>query len=482
MKKKRREIEYRSLITLILLLVGLSFFTWQSRNIQTWWQQASGQPANVVVDTTAILGPMPQPWRALAQGGEEKEPMLTPVIPEIKQLQPQYIRIDHVFDSYGLISGNKNNGMVYNFSQLDQTVDDILAAGALPFFSLSYMPPTISKDGQVTSPPENWSDWSALVKTFIEHYSGKTNRNLQNVYYEVWNEPDLFGNWKVRDCHPWELNCDSGKDYRLLYLHSVLGVRQAQNVNHFFLGGPATTSFYPAWTEELFKWVETKNLRLDFISWHRYHPEVDQYRQDLESLEVLIEKHPHFLGIKKIISEWGSDPENSANHDSTYDAAHSLAVIRTLMARLDLAFAFEIKDGPDPAGKKYWGRWGLITHQDFDKEKKPRYFAFDYLNKLGPERLSLAGEGTWVKGIAGRNKNSIQILLVNYDPSNRHQETVPLKINNLSPGDYVYKEVFLLGKDRQEKITIGFEGILEKNIYLPTNSLVLISLSLTPLR
>ncbi len=482
MKKKENEIKFRSLIIFVFLLIGLSFFTWQARNIQVWWQQASGQPANIVVDAEAILGPMPQPWLALAQGGEEKEPMLTPVIPEIKQLKPKYIRLDHVFDAYNLVGGGKNGNMTYDFSQLDKTVDDILVAGALPFFSLSYMPPTLSKDGQVTSPPENWSDWSAIIKNFIEHYSGKNNRNLANVYYEVWNEPDLFGNWKISGCRPLDLGCDPGKDYKILYRQSVLGAQQAKNTNPFFIGGSATTSFYPAWVEELFKWVETKNLRLDFISWHRYHPEANQYQHDLESLEGLIEKHPRFLGIKKIISEWGSDPENSSNHDSIYDAAHSLAVIRTLMARLDLAFAFEIKDGPDPAGNKYWGRWGLLTHQNFGQEKKPRYYAFDFLNKLGPERLSLAGEGTWVKGIAGKEKEAIQILLVNYDPNNKHQENVPLKINNLLPGDYYLEEILLLGKETKEKITVGPDGILERNIYLPANSLILINLSSPILR
>jgi beta-xylosidase len=475
--RKKKKVRIRPLIALVLLLIGLSFFTWQTGNIQIWWQQASGQPANIVVDTEAILGPMPQPWRALAQGGEEEEPMLSSVVSEIKQLKPKYIRIDHVFDSYNLVSGSKNGGVTYDFTQLDQTVNDILATGALPFFSLSYMPPAISKDGQVASVPENWSDWSTLVKTFIEHYSGKNNRNLSNVYYEVWNEPDLFGNWKIRGCRLWEFNCDPEKDYRLLYLHSILGARQAQNTNSFHLGGPATTGFYPAWTEGLFKWVETKGLRLDFISWHRYHPDSNQYRQDLEGLERLIEKHPHFLGIEKIISEWGSDPENSINHDTIYDAAHSVAVIRTLMARVDLAFNFEIKDGPDPAGRKYWGRWGLLTHQNFGKEKKPRYFALDYLNQVGQERLSLAGEGTWVKGIAGKDKDSLQVLLVNYDPQASHQETVPIKFINLTPGDYLLQEIFLLGKNLQEKITVGFEGSLERSIYLPANSLVLIKLS-----
>jgi beta-xylosidase len=473
---KKKKIKARSLVGLIFLLISLSLLAWQAKKIQIWWQQASGQPANIVVDTTAILGPMPQPWQALAQGGEEKTAMLSPIIPEIKQLKPKYIRLDHVFDYYNLVSGNKNGGMVYDFTQLDKTVNDILVSGALPFFSLSYMPPAIAKDGLITSIPTHWSDWSAVVKTFIEHYSGKNNRNLSNVYYEVWNEPDLFGNWKVRGCQFWEFTCEPEKDYRTLYYHSVLGAQQAKNVNPFFIGGPATTSFYPAWIEDLFDWVETQNLRLDFISWHRYHLDANLYLQDLVTFEKLIVKHPNFWSVRKVVSEWGSDSQNSPRHDSLFDAAHSLAIIRNLLARVDFAFAFEIKDGPDPEGQKYWGRWGLLTHQNFGKEKKPRFLALEFLNQLGPERLSLSGEGTWVKGIAGKDKTSIQVLLVNYDLQEQHQEMVPVKFINLLPGDYLYQEDFLLGESLEDKLTIGFGGTLEKNVYLSPNSIALIRL------
>jgi beta-xylosidase len=476
---KKKKIKTRSLVGLIFLFFSLFLLAWQAKKIQIWWQQASGQPANIVVDTTAILGPMPLPWQALAQGGEEKTAMLSPIIPEIRQLKPKYIRLDHVFDYYNLVSGNKNGGMVYDFTQLDKTVNDILASGALPFFSLSYMPPTIAKDGQITSVPTHWSDWSAVVKTFIEHYSGKTNRNLSNVYYEVWNEPDLFGNWKVRGCHFWEFTCEPEKDYRTLYYHSVLGAQEAKSVNPFFIGGPATTSFYPAWIENLFDWVETQNLRLDFISWHRYHLDANLYLQDLVTFEKLIVKHPYFWSVGKVVSEWGSDSQNSPRHDSLFDAAYSLAVIRNLLARVDFAFAFEIKDGLDPGGQKYWGRWGLLTHQNFGKEKKPRYLALELLNQLGLERLSLSGEGTWVKGIAGKDKASIQLLLVNYDLQEQHQETIPIKFINLLPGDYLYQKEFLLGESLEERLTIGFGGTLEKNVYLSPNSIVLIRL--TPL-
>ena len=37
---------------------------------------------------------------------------------------------------------------------------------------------------------------ASCTKT-IEHYSGKGERNMSGIYYEVWNEPDLaqFGSW-----------------------------------------------------------------------------------------------------------------------------------------------------------------------------------------------------------------------------------------------------------------------------------------------
>lgn len=474
---KKNRLTLWSFFSLLFLLFSLGVLTYQAQNIQIWWQEATGQPADIVVDSQAILGPLPHPWQAFSQGGEEEQAMIHPVVEEVKYLQPKYIRIDHVFDGYNLVSGNKNGQMNFDFEQLDETVKDILATNALPFFSLSYMPPVIARDGQVTSPPENWSDWSILVKVFIEHYSGKNNFNLNNVYYEVWNEPDLFGGWKIRNCYLWEINCNPEKDYRKLYFHSIAGARQAQNTNSFFIGGPATTGYYPAWIEGLFELSEIENLPLDFISWHRYHLDIQQFLTDLESCQKSIEKYPRFYQVKKIVSEWGSDPGNSPIHDSIFDAAHAVAVTRYLLTRADLAFSFEIKDGPDPENRKYWGRWGILTHQNFGKEKKPRYYAFDYLNRLGSQRLSLSGEGSWVKGIATKENDSLKILLVNYDPQSKHQESFPLTITNLQPGNYTYQENFLLGKEIKTQEIVGDQGIISKNVYLAANTLVLIEIT-----
>lgn len=452
-----------SLLGLTFLLLILPFTLKLAQTVQYYLSEASGIKANIVVDTKAILGPMEKPWQALAQGGEEKRNMLRPVINEIRGLRPRYIRIDHLYDFYDVV-GKTDGNLTYNWEKLDQVVDDILATGALPFFSLSYMPTAISSADSV-SPPANWGDWAAVVKATIEHFSGRKGRNLSGVYYEVWNEPDLFGKWGI------------GKkpDYRLLYAYALRGASQAKNVNPFKIGGPAITAPQENWLIQFLDYVDKNNLRLDFISWHRYARGVETFEKDLKNLESWLWQNPQFLYTEKLVTEWGSDPGNHQDHDSLFDAAHTIAVIRKLLGQVTLAFSFEIKDGPDPEGKEYWGRWGLLTHETFGKHKKPRYQAIALLNRIGSNRLSLSGEGTWVTGLATKDKEIVKLLLVNFDPYSRHPENVPITLTNLDRATYSYQESPLFGKDKSSKEEVT-TGSLIKQIYMPPNSVVLVQL------
>ncbi len=155
------------LTLLILLLITLPLLVFSVQQIQQHLLRAVGTPANIVIKTASNLGPLPKPWQALAQGGEEKETMLVKTIPYIKPLTPKYIRIDHIYDFYNLDRGEKNGKMTYDFSRLDRIVDDILATGAKPLLSLSYMPPVISS-GDITDPPTNWLDWQEIVKKYFD--------------------------------------------------------------------------------------------------------------------------------------------------------------------------------------------------------------------------------------------------------------------------------------------------------------------------
>lgn len=395
------------IVTLISVPVSI-FLLSQKTN---FFQKAFGEPANLTIDAGNIIGGKGESWRNLAQGGEEKGRQLAPVIDKVRALRPNYIRIDHIFD-------------YYSETELDQVIQDIVSTGAKPFIALSYMPPSIAVDGNITNNPKNWSDWENLVQKTVEHISGRLGLNISNVYYEVWNEPDLFGKFKT----------SGDKNYLDLYSHTVRAATRAGNVNSFKIGGPATTGFYENWLNSLVAFTQSNGLRLDFLSWHRYSKNLGDYENDMNSAS-------HY-GQETVITELGPNSENDTVYDNNFSAIHTIATAALMEGKADKIFNFEIKDGP--GNEKYWGRWGMITHEKWGApEIKPRYRAIQFLNNLiGGSNLQLEGQGSWVKAVAKRYEdNKIKILVVNYDNYGKHSEAVPLKVTNLPSNTFTLKRI-----------------------------------------
>lgn len=459
----------RQIVILILLLVLLPFLVLAAQLAVKLFGKAEGIKANIMVDYNSSLGPMPKIWQALAQGGEEKGRMLGLITNDIRSLSPGYIRLDHLYDMYDVVKRSSDGKITYDFTQLDETVNDILNAGALPYFSLSYLP--VEFGGDVVGKPKNWTEWENLIKATVEHYSGHSRgqKNLDGVYYEVWNEPDLFGKWKTYGT----------KNYLELYSHTIIGANLASNINNFKIGGPATTGMYEAWMQDFLKFAADNNLRLDFLSYHRYSRKMIDFAEDLRILQNLLNNFPRFINLPIIISEWGSEAGNSVFHDVNFDAIHALSVIRQLIDRVDKAFTFEIKDGFGT--KQYWGRWGLITHEKYGLIKKPKYYALKFLNNLSGERLKVDGEGSFVTGLAVKDGDNIRLLLVNYDTDQNNSENVPITFANLPRAVYSLKIQFLFGGKTEEYVKAQ-NGIITHEIYLPRQSAVLLELTkLAPL-
>jgi len=449
-----------TLSLLIFTLISSLLLTKQTTNL---FSKAREKNANIIVDPSINQGSLIPIWQALTQGGEEKYPFNN-ILGEITVLRPKYIRIDHIYDFYNVVK-KENNQLKFNWEELDKIVNQILSTGALPFFSLSYMPPAIAKNGEITNPPENWQDWLQVVKETIQHYSGKDQKNLSNVIYEVWNEPDLFGNWKLEE----------EKDYRLLYKYAALGANQAQNTNPFKIGGPAITVPYKNWINGFLDFITKNNLRIDFYSWHRYSLQPKKFLEDINKVDAWLFKKGGF-SLEKYLTEWGPSSEISPINDSTFAAAHTVATIRQLIQRIDLAFIFEIKDGLPPEKEKYWGGWGIITHEKVGSpEKKPRYYALELLNKVTGNKIKLEGENYWITGFAAKDENKIKIILVNLDQLNSHFEVVPLTVINLENGNYHYQESFLKGVKKISKETIT-NNIIKKEIPLTPNNIVVIEI------
>jgi xylan 1,4-beta-xylosidase len=402
--------------------------------------KASGTPANLVFNYEGILGQMPTPWRNLAQGGEEPKDMLDSVITATKALKPEYIRIDHIYDAFKVVS-RRDGQLVYDWSGLDGAVDSIIATGAKPFLSLSYMPDVIST-GDIISPAKDWNEWGQVVQATIERYSGRTQKNIDGVIYEVWNEPDLFGGYKTY----------GDKNYLDMYAASAKAAARVRGANLFEIGGPATTGLYQNWLQTLIKYVDRNNLRMDFMSWHRYAYDLEQFEKDAKQARAWAENIPALVNLKFYVTEWGHNSEVDKGYDTKFGAIHTIAGARTMMGAVDRAFVFEIKDGP--GNDKYWGRWGMLTHEKFGApEKKPRYFAIQFLNDLGPFRTSVQGEGSWVKSISSTDESGdMKVLVVNYDPKGAHSEAVPMLFENLPTGNFKVTRKDFMGATRTLQI------------------------------
>src|SRR3972149_8261190 len=120
--------KWRQFLPLIVGLVGIVVIVIVIPAAVRYVGTAAGFPANLVVDYDGVLGQMPTPWRNLAQGGEEPKAMLGNVTNEIKALRPEYIRLDHIYDAFKVVS--KEGGQLrYDWSGLGNAVNEIRGTG-----------------------------------------------------------------------------------------------------------------------------------------------------------------------------------------------------------------------------------------------------------------------------------------------------------------------------------------------------------------
>lgn len=452
------------LVGLGLLVVGLVVGLNLGDKITQFFSRASKEKASIEVDVNRKQGNLVRNFANLAQGGEESGGTMAVVEDKVKTLSLDYVRIDHIYDFYEVVAKDPSGSLSYNWTRLDSEVDAIVRMGAKPFLAMSYMPNGFSDS--VVGKPTNWNDWQQLVQATISRYSGKGQKNIKDVYYEVWNEPDLFGEWKTY----------GEKNYLEMYRHSSRAAQalSPEQVNEFKLGGPGTTGMYPNWMEALFKTASEEDWRLDFVSWHRYSFDPKDFDADSQLLTELIGSYPKLVFKERIISEWGPDAKNHPAYDNMISAAHLMAVIRETTGKIQKVFSFEIMDGLSPENTQWWGRWGILAHKNFALAEKPRFRLFKWLKDLRGTRLALGGESDFVRGLAVENDKGIELYLVNYDSQNRHSETVPVTVKNLPPGSYEVTRQVFEGQTTRQTVTLT-EGQFTDQVSMGPNQIVKIS-------
>ncbi len=404
-------------------------------------------------------------WKSLAQGGEDNKPMLTPVLGQLQTYRPEYIRLDHIFDHYQTVSYNsKTKQIKLHWLLLDQAVDEILSVGATPVLALSYYPSSLTIDGQTTSSLKNPADWQYLVNQTIKHFSGK--RGIDNVIYEVWNEPNLFGKFTI----------GGKKDYRLLYDQTIKALPDGPQIKPFMIGGPSISYADYKGISRFLAYVKKNNLRLDFVSFHIYQDSSKKTAYEITKVKRIIAKYK--MNLPVYITEWGINGDLDPRYDDLYGYNHAIKVITGLddiMGLKDKLFAFEIVDGRPPPKYKsgLWGRWGLFTHPSTSLRPKPRWRAFEKLNNL-PWNLSFTPNTDWpIKALVNFNQNKTKTAII---LTNHSQKTIYAKLHLRFMPNGLWRLVDLYTSQKIEKVKVINNNSLDKNITLLAGSAVIVNL------
>lgn len=382
----------------------------------------------------------------------------------------KYIRMHGLLtDDMGIYKEDRKGNPQYNYQYVDVLYDYILSIGMKPFVELGFMPQALASShetifwwkGNVT-PPKDYQKWEDLNRNLVQHFTDRYGVDeVSTWYFEVWNEPNLTpGFWT-----------GTQEEYFKLYKFAVQGIKSV-NAN-YKVGGPATAG--AAWVPEMIKFCVDNNLPIDFVSTHTYG--VSQgYLDEFGTTGTVLNKDEWSVsgdvlrsrkeieesakpGLELHYTEWSSSytPADPI-HDSYHQAAYILQKLKQVgdaPTSMSYWVFTDIFEEAGPRFEAFHGGFGLLNTQGI---KKPAYFAYEFLNKLGETELVNSDQQSWV---CTNENGDVQLLLWDFthtlpnDSINNQQYyiqdlpalpkgKVEVNLNNISAGNYQL-EIYQVG-------------------------------------
>jgi xylan 1,4-beta-xylosidase len=209
------------------------------------------------------------------------------------------------------------------------------------------------------------------------------------------------------------------------------------------------------------------NVRLDFISWHRYNDNPEQHALGVEKAKQRLADYP--TRPEMLYTEWGPQfpyirdsidlhlkphPQNVSVEEIAYApyraAFVAASILDMLDAGLDWSFYYHIWDQcfyPEEF-RAFFSQYGLnLMHEHWNEvphrfglfgvngEVRPHYFVYQMLSQLGEDRLQAQTDDSALRALATRDDNRISVLLVNFGLPTSHDLVAQLNLAIPDPGE-----------------------------------------------
>jgi xylan 1,4-beta-xylosidase len=418
-------------------------------------------PRNIVADMSAVAGPRDPFWQDCV--GADHAPLM---LREANQAQLrmvhreigfEYVRFHGIF-THTHVYREVNGKPVFDFSEIDAIYAAVLRAGMKPFVEISFMPAALATGRKTIfyytangSPPKSYRIWGRLIGAFIRNLESHFGRKeVESWRFEVWNEPNLDGFWT------------HGNQAAYFHLYDVTA-RAIKSVDpRLPVGGPATAG--AAWIPAFLAHARLKGVPVDFITTHTYgvnggfldangHSDVELSPDPGSIVNDVLKVHRQVAAagpprLPVYFTEWSTSySSRDPVHDAYISAPYILEKLKKVQGAVQAMSYWTYSDlfeeaGPPPSS--FYGGFGLVNREGI---RKGAFFAYKYLDELGPELLRDSDPRSWLT----RSGEDFAGLIWNYTPPHqtvgdrtyfrelhpsRPLAPVDLQILHLQPGTY----------------------------------------------
>lgn len=377
--------------------------------------RAAGPERTIQADLSQVKGPRSMVWQDSVGAGRVGEGLRAGWREQLelcrKELGFTYLRAHGLLhDELGVYSEDKDGNPRYNWQYIDDVYDYLLHIGMRPFVEVGFSPKALASGDRTifwwnanVSAPKDYAKWDALITALVKHWTDRYGADeVKKWRFEIWNEPQLSIFFQPP---PGKTPRDA---YMELYEHTA---RDIASVNPaYVIGGPAG----PGWFRELIDLAHQKNLPLDFISYHPYGlaggptgfdetgANLLYLSNDLNAVArganrgINVVKNSPMPNLPIYITEWSSSySSRDPIHDTYFEAPYILQQLRNTeqMGAMSYWTFTDIFEENGPGWRPFHGGFGLINYQGI---KKPAYWAYWFLAKLGPTEIKSSDPSSYV--------------------------------------------------------------------------------------
>ena len=415
---------FASLIIVSLLMSPAYSFSLAAHDISV---DQNRSPRRVIeVDYSKIKGPHNQFFRQVVGAGRAAEGLRADWQRDLALVHREcgfkYIRFHGLLqDELGVYTEDRQGRPVYNFQYIDALYDAILNIGMQPFVELSFMPQALSSGAKTVfwwkgniTPPKDYDRWQQLIRALVQHWTSRYGAAaVKQWYFEVWNEPNLDIFWSGDQA-----------EYFKLYELTAKAIKSVSP--DYRVGGPATAGH--AWISETIGFAAENRVALDFISTHDYGVKGIGFDEGGQQLQLITDPDAIIGGVRSVrtqisnspmptlplhYTEWSTSysPRDPV-HDSYISAPYILSKLKGTEGYADSMSYWTFTDifeenGPVPS--PFHGGFGLVSFQGL---RKPAFYAYQFLNRLGDVEIASSDSDSW----ACRGAGGAQLLFWNYTP------------------------------------------------------------------